>query len=64
VAHQQLISGWGFPECGRHESVTHAGVGEDGEVDPEEEEVENQQNDNKPNHSGKEVFVICSYFVC
>jgi len=31
-------------------------VGEDGEVDPEEEEVEDQRNDDETNHSGEEVF--------
>lgn len=31
-------------------------MGEDGEVDPEEEEVEDQRNDDETNHSGEEVF--------
>ena len=54
--HQQFIANQGFLECGRHESITRTGVGEDGEVDPEEEEVKDQRNNNKPNHSGEEVF--------
>ena len=31
-------------------------MGEDGEVDPEEAEVEDQRNNNETNHSGEEVF--------
>jgi len=54
--HQQFIANQGLLECRRHESVTCAGVGEDGEVDPEEEEVEDQRNDDETNHSGEEVF--------
>ena len=54
--HQQFIANQGFLECGRHETVTSAGVGEDDEVNPEEEEVDNQRNDNETNHSREEVF--------
>jgi len=56
TVHQQLIANQGFLECRGHESVTRARVGEDGEVDPEEEEVEDQWNDNETNHSGEEMF--------
>lgn len=31
-------------------------MGEDGEVDPEEEEIEDQRDDNETNHSCEEVF--------
>jgi hypothetical protein len=31
-------------------------VGEDSEVDPEEEEVEDQRNDNEAKNSGEEVL--------
>jgi hypothetical protein len=31
-------------------------VGEDSEVDPEEEEVEEQRNENETNHPGEEVL--------
>lgn len=56
TVHQQLVSDQGFLECGRHERVTRAGVGEDSEVDPEEDEVEDKRNDNEANHSGEEVL--------
>ena len=56
AVHQQFIADQSFLECGRHESITRTGVGEDGEVDPEEKEVEDQRNNNKTNHSGEEVF--------
>ena len=54
--HQQLVANQGLLECGRHESVTRARVGEDGEMDPEEDEVEDEGDDDKTNHSGEEVF--------
>lgn len=31
-------------------------MGEDSKVDPEEEEVEDQRNDDETNHPGEEVF--------
>lgn len=54
--HQQFIANQGFLECRRHEGIARSGTGEDGEVDPEEEEVENQRNDNKADHTGEEVL--------
>jgi hypothetical protein len=56
AVHQQFVANQGFLECGRHESITRTGVGKDGEVNPKEEEVEDQRNNNETNHSGEEVF--------
>ena len=56
TVHQQLITNQGFLECGRHESITRTGVGEDGEVDPEEEEVKDQRKNNETSNPGEEVF--------
>ena len=54
--HQQFIANQGLLECRRHEAISGSRVGEDGEVDPEEEEVEDQWNDNKADHTGEEVL--------
>lgn len=54
--HQQFIANQGFLECRGHEAIARSGTGEDGEVDPEEEEIEDQRNDNKADHTGEEVF--------
>lgn len=56
TVHQQLISNQGFLERGGHESVTRAGVGEDGEVNPEEEEIKDKRNNNEADHPGDEVL--------
>ena len=56
TVHQQFITNQGFLECGRHESIARTGVGEDGEVDPEKEEVEDQRNNDETSHSGEEMF--------
>jgi len=56
AVHQQFITNQGFLECGGHESITRTGVGEDGEVDPEEEEVEDQRENNETSNPGEEVF--------
>ena len=54
--HQQFIADESSLECGSHKSVIFAGVGEDGEVDPEEEEVEDERDNDETDHPGKEVF--------
>ena len=56
AVHQQLVANQRLLERWRHEPITRAGVGEDGEMDPEEEKVEDQRNDNETDHSGKEVL--------
>jgi hypothetical protein len=56
AVHQQLVANQGFLECGRHEPVTRTRVGEDGEVDPEEKEVENQRDKNETDHPSEEMF--------
>ena len=56
TVHQQLISNQGFLERGGHESVTRAGVGEDGEVNPEEEEIKDKRNNNEADNPGDEVL--------
>lgn len=56
TVHQQLVANQGFLECGRHEPVTRTGMGEDGKVDPEKEEVEDQRDNDETNHSSEEVF--------
>ena len=39
-------------------------MSEDGEVDPEEEEVEDQRNNDETNHPGEEVFGNAFLLVC
>jgi len=56
TVHQQLVANQGFLECRRHETIARARVGEDGKVDPEEEEVEDQRNNNETKNSGEEMF--------
>ena len=56
TVHQQFIANQGFLKRGRHESVTAAGVSEDGEVDPEEDQVEDQRDDDEANNPSEEMF--------
>lgn len=53
---QQFIANQGFLESRRHEAVSGTRMREDGKVDPEEEQVKDQRNNNKSNDSGEEVF--------
>jgi hypothetical protein len=53
---QKLVTNQSFLEGRCHESVPSTRVCEDREVDPEEEEVKDERNDDEANYSRQEMF--------
>ena len=53
---EQFVAPQSLLECRAHEGITRTGVGEDGQVNPEDGQVQEDRKDNKRDGSRSEVL--------